>query len=276
VTCDHNPNWIPQGQVTNGAGLGSNVVCFDLPRGSSPIQCACTPSGPVVCQVQVKPSGGSCSDLNDNSTSVRFADLNGDGRAEYLWLDAHGALGANSGPNAAKVGWFPQGVIASGVGATRAQVHLADLNGDGRAEYLWVHDDGSVDAWLNRGGPDDGPNAAKVGWIPQGTIAGGIGKGKLFHISLIYGKGKFGYMCLSNIPNLVLNQACGQRTGAVQAWLNGGGPDDGPNAAKVVWLPQGTIASDVGSIGWGIQLADLNGDGRAEYIDIDYTTSNGC
>lgn len=65
-------------------------------------------------------------------------------------------------------------------------------------------------------------------------------------------------------------------TGAVQAWLNGGGPDDGPNAAKVVWLPQGTIASDVGSIGWGIQLADLNGDGRAEYIDIDYTTSNGC
>jgi hypothetical protein len=65
-------------------------------------------------------------------------------------------------------------------------------------------------------------------------------------------------------------------TGAVQAWLNGGGPDDGPNATKVVWLPQGTIASDVGSIGWGIQLADLNGDGRAEYIDIDYTTSNGC
>lgn len=42
--------------------------------------------------VQVKPSGGSCSDLNDNSTSVRFADLNGDGRAEYLWLDAHGAV----------------------------------------------------------------------------------------------------------------------------------------------------------------------------------------
>jgi hypothetical protein len=33
-----------------------------------------------------------------------------------------------------------------------------DLNGDGRAEYLWVHDDGSVNAWLNLGGPDDGPN----------------------------------------------------------------------------------------------------------------------
>lgn len=79
------------------------------------------------------------------------------------------------------MGWFPQGVIASGVGATRAKVHLADLNGDGRAEYLWcvrgecgiesylisyslrVHDDGSVDAWLNRGGPDDGPN---VSYLP--------------------------------------------------------------------------------------------------------------
>jgi hypothetical protein len=43
------------------------------------------------------------------------------------------------------VGWLPQGVIASGVGANRSSVHFADINGDGRAEYLWVHDDGSVD-----------------------------------------------------------------------------------------------------------------------------------
>jgi hypothetical protein len=67
-----------------------------------------------------------------------------------------------------------------------------DLNGDGRAEYLFVHDDGSVDAWLNLGGPDDGPNvrlhwlganviltffqAAKVVWSPSGSIATGIGE----------------------------------------------------------------------------------------------------
>lgn len=34
----------------------------------------------------------------------------------------------------------------------------------GRAEYLYVNEDSSVEAYLNLGGPDDGPNAAKVGW----------------------------------------------------------------------------------------------------------------
>lgn len=42
---------------------------------------------------------------------------------------------------------------------TQKLIAILDLNGDGRAEYLFVHDDGSVDAWLNLGGPDDGPNA---------------------------------------------------------------------------------------------------------------------
>jgi hypothetical protein len=42
---------------------------------------------------------------------------------------------------------------------TQKLIAIVDLNGDGRAEYLFVHDDGSVDAWLNLGGPDDGPNA---------------------------------------------------------------------------------------------------------------------
>ncbi|KAJ7142856.1 hypothetical protein C8R44DRAFT_924558 [Mycena epipterygia] len=51
---------------------------------------------------------------------------------------------------------------------------LRDLNDDGRTEYLFVHNDGSVDAWLNLGGPDDGPDAAKVSWFLSGLIATGI------------------------------------------------------------------------------------------------------
>ena len=50
-----------------------------------------------------------------------------------------------------------------------------DLSGDGRAEYLWVHPNGSVEAWLNLGGPNGGPNAAQVGWLYNGFIATGIG-----------------------------------------------------------------------------------------------------
>jgi hypothetical protein len=91
---------------------------------------------------------------------VRFADLTGDGRVEYLYVETNGAVTAylNLGSpdpnplNAGMVNWLVQGVIATGVGGLRDQIRFADLDGDGKADYLWVHDDGSVEAWLNMGG----------------------------------------------------------------------------------------------------------------------------
>jgi hypothetical protein len=110
--------------------------------------------------------------------------------AVTAFLNLGSASGEESDQGAA-VQWLPQGVIASGVGAQRQEVQFAvcllyfpweivlnsgqDLNGDGRAEYLWVHSNGSVEAWLNLGGPNDGPNAAQVGWLYNGLIATGIG-----------------------------------------------------------------------------------------------------
>jgi hypothetical protein len=61
-------------------------------------------------------------------------DLNGDGRAEYPWVDANGAVTAylNLGPTSdqesftgATVQWLPQGVIATGIGAKRQEVQFA-------------------------------------------------------------------------------------------------------------------------------------------------------
>jgi hypothetical protein len=52
-----------------------------------------------------------------------------------------------------------------------------DLNGDGRAEYLWVGADGSVTAFLNLGSTstEEGTQGAAVNWLPQGVIASGVG-----------------------------------------------------------------------------------------------------
>ncbi|KAJ7804831.1 hypothetical protein B0H14DRAFT_2383470 [Mycena olivaceomarginata] len=340
--CANNPVWYPQGEIANGAGLGSNggnYDCSEVPDARPP-DCSCAftePNKPE--EVFPLPASGQCSDLNDNSTAVRFADLNGDGRAEYLWLDEQGVTTAflnlgsgQTGINAGQVQWLPSGVIATGVGASRRQVQFADLNGDGRAEYLFVHDDGSVDAWLNLGGPDDGPNAAKVVWSPSGSIATGIGEdGTGVRFADLNGDGRAEYLWLDEngamtaylnlgsptgglaaanvdwLPqgvvatgpangatrdNVILADVNGDGRadyltvthtgGVVELWINGGGPDDGPNAAKVVWFPQGVIATGVGSSGVGVQFADLNGDGRAEYLDVDYLTSavnawlNGC
>lgn len=66
--------------------------------------------------------------------------------------------------------------------------------------------------------------------------------------------------------------AVSRTDGSARLWLNGGAPDDGPNAAKVVWYPYGTIAIGVGGSGRGVQFADLNRDPRAKYLDVEFDT----
>ena len=61
----------------------------------------------------------------------------GDGVDDYIFIDTNGALTAyvNGGPkNDGSNGWiwYPQGingVIATGIGSTREQIQLADING---------------------------------------------------------------------------------------------------------------------------------------------------
>ncbi|CAG8981912.1 hypothetical protein HYALB_00009167 [Hymenoscyphus albidus] len=337
ATCDHDPIWFPQGEIANGAGLGSNRS-LNLQNSEISGLCDCR-SKDVPLTRELKESTNKCDLLMKDlvpTTAVHFADLNGDGRAEYLHVDNAGAVTAflnlgspNGGSDAAKVSWLPQGKIATGVGATRGGVHFADIDGDGRADYLWVHDDGSVDCWLNLGGPDNRANAAKVSWLPQGAIATGIVKdGAGVRFADINGDGRAEYLYVNtdgsveaylNLggpdkganaakvawspqgtiatgmgmgrDNVVFTDINGDKRadylavsrtdGSVQLYLNAGAPNNG-NGANVVWLPHGTIATGVGNDGKGIQFADLNGDGRAEYIDVAYDTSavtawlNGC
>jgi len=116
-------------------------------------------------------SGGAAGD-------VQLADLNGDKKADYIVVDpASGATQAwlNGGPNPAggQYIWLPQGTIASGAGLANKRVAFADINADGRADYLAISPDASVDAWLNGG------RAGSAGrdwfWSSQGRIAGSYG-----------------------------------------------------------------------------------------------------
>ncbi|KAJ7696116.1 hypothetical protein B0H14DRAFT_3041203 [Mycena olivaceomarginata] len=313
--CPNNPVWYPQGEIANGAGLGANgglFNCMSL-EGHDPT-CSCQFVDPSQsAQVFPVPPSGQCSDLNDNSTAVRFADLNSDGRAEYLWLDAQGVTTAFLNLGSTQGGmskWLPSGVIATGVGAARHQVQFADLNGDGRAEYLFVHDDGSVDAWLNLGRDGvrfadlngdgraeylyleaDGAmtvlQAANVNWLPQDVVATGPANGATrdnIILADVNGDGKADYLSACSLLHFLGSTHCycssavTHTGGVVEVWLNGGGPDNGPKcqyllppclAAKVLWHPQGVIATGVGSSG-------------ARYLDVDAMTSavnawlNGC
>lgn len=101
------------------------------------------------------------------------------GRADYLWVNEKtGAVIAylNTGSGLTQ-SWAPVNNgkhIAAGGGDTGGSVFFADLNGDRRADYIYLHKDGNLVWWRN-----DGPSArAGVGWNWHGpiplSISGGI------------------------------------------------------------------------------------------------------
>lgn len=195
--------------------------------------------------------------------NVRFADLNGDGYADYVVVDpATGSItvALNNGTDlAAGNGWIQAGTILSVPGATGATVELADLNNDGWADYLVVNQStGAVQAWLN-GGPDaSAPGAWK--WTSLGTIAAGGGNnGWPIVFADIDGDGMADYVVIA--PS----------NGAAWVWLNQGGSSGTAAASQIPvltgtggWVTAGHLTNGLGTNGTVI-FGDLNGDGKSDY-----------
>ncbi|MCX4502059.1 FG-GAP-like repeat-containing protein [Streptomyces anulatus] len=175
---------------------------------------------------------------------VRFADVNGDRRSDYLVVAANGSVTAwlNNGGDGAG-GWSSAGQIASGVGATGDQVRFGDVNGDGFADYLLLEPNGAVSAWVNKGG------TGTAGWSAAGVIAkGGTGAtGDQVRFADVNGDRRSDYLVVA-------------ANGSVTAWLNNGG--DGAGG----WSSAGQIASGVGATGDQVRFGDVNGDGFADYL----------
>lgn len=209
-----------------------------------------------------------------NSTLLRFADIDGDGRDDYLVVDKHGAVDAwrneglisstskaaqrrAAGPsNAPPVkrsagatwGWYHVGTIAHGIGSPGDEIKFADINGDGRADYLAVHADGSVTMYLN-GGYIKG----KWDWIDYGTIKIGIGEpGGDIQFADLNGDGRADYLYVN--PTM----------GAIHMLQN-----DGGTAGHWNWTDRGVIATGTFSnADYSVQMRDINNDGFADYLYI--------
>nr|WTA65562.1 FG-GAP-like repeat-containing protein [Micromonospora sp. NBC_00855] len=101
---------------------------------------------------------------------VRFADMNGDRKDDYVVVDDAGEVRAWLNKRSTSgYGWDYVGQISPGVGAARDQVHLTDLNGDLRADYLVVDAAGRVYVWINA------YKESRFGWRFDGLVASGVG-----------------------------------------------------------------------------------------------------
>lgn len=183
---------------------------------------------------------------------MRRADLNGDGRDDYVWIDPKtgaATLYVNGGFTSSGVTWLPWGVVASGIG-DGAGVVFADIDGDGLDNYLWISESRIVTAYKNAGPGSGGAGAAPWIWIPLGVIADGLPG--------IRGEIQFADIDRDRPAEYLFVGP----TGAVTAYLNPGVGD------KPIWQPMEEIASGTGDR-VGVHLVDLLNDGRTDYIWLD-------
>ena len=265
---------------------------------------------------------------------IRFADLDGDGRADYVYISPNGSLNAwlnrpnsESPSSPQSISWLPIGQIANGGSETnREDVHLVDLDGDGRADYLVVSPmDGAVYAFYNRGpgkaqraqnerrdknidhNTRQGPETLTV--VTENAIGrakGGLSKGwtwaqetrkqaKRIMWTWTWTSWSFGSKGASNVP-MVENDmnkepyrwgevdpaSSANRFSAAGSSSDSTNGNDGDDDPPWIWEDRGLVASGIGIGGGEVVFADLDGDGRAEYLWIEdetgavYGWGNGC
>ncbi|GAA4197815.1 FG-GAP-like repeat-containing protein [Microbispora amethystogenes] len=246
-----NRPWIYQGTVVGGAGVGpAGLLMADIDGNGRDDFLTVNDAGEVAAWLNDRwgrpdpwDYQGQIASTDAPRQEVRFADLNGDGRDDYLLVKDNGRVQAWLNVREAdRVGWNYLGDVASGSGP-RDQIRFADLNGDGRDDYLVVGDQGQVNAWFNTGTGDG------VAWTSKGQIASGSAPRDQIRFADVDGDNRDDYLVVDSL-------------GKVRLWRNTG------TATAVSWQSQGEIASGVGAAGATVTFADVNGDRKDDYLVV--------
>lgn len=178
---------------------------------------------------------------------VQYADIDGDGKADYLWIDPQsGAVSIWLNKGLANYQPFNGGNAAvPGVGAGTG-VHFADMDGDKRADLLFVGNDGTITVQYNLGPSGNswafsGPATINLGYTNQFNVIFGD----------LNGDGRADILRIDN-------------SGVIDSFVQSGSPI---GTSGFQWLVCSNVATSLGNP--NIRLADLNGDGRAEFLSLD-------
>lgn len=134
---------------------------------------------------------------------VRLADIDGDGRADYVVFDAT-ATNAYFWRNAAQVpgaptSWFPKDLIFAGLPAKDLSGwRFTDLTGSKKDDLVWVGPKGQVTTWINRRGL--AANTLAPEWVSVGVTHQAAAGNVNVTFGNWYGSGRSDY-ALTSVKN---------------------------------------------------------------------------
>ncbi|KAM0542975.1 hypothetical protein ACHAPJ_012532 [Fusarium lateritium] len=161
--------------------------------------------------------------------AVRFADIDGDGRADYLCIEPNGRVWGylNKGDNKLEL----QSQIKYSEGKDRANLRWADVDGDGKADMLWVDKfDGDATVWYNKG--QKPASGSTFTWELRGKAYMGAAQGQCEHWPDLDGDGRADMHVVDSITN------------TAQTWFNvcpGGGSTSNGDDDDTLKTPPLTI-----------------------------------
>ncbi|KAI0540897.1 hypothetical protein GGR58DRAFT_511384 [Xylaria digitata] len=266
---DFKPAWNKIGVIAEGACPRSRLHFMDLDGdGLKDYACVDPDTGAVNVHLNIPDADGKSSgkwnNLGEIATGkkgrdgygVIFADLNGDGRDDYVYIDPDDGEVYGWINRLEKDGvwqWQSLGRIAGGVGATNETLQMVDIDGDGRDDFCLVNQKtGEVTAWLNTGA-DVVPDYYKLGVIATGASAS---KGDTIYLGDLTGEGRADYMIVGSggKVNALINRL--QETTLAPRWLAAFTFTEGPDGAE----------QDE------VRLVDMTGDGQVDYLLVEKKT----
>ncbi|PNP41723.1 hypothetical protein TGAMA5MH_06316 [Trichoderma gamsii] len=243
--------------------------------------------------------GGIASGATSNITKLVFADMDGDGRDDYLIWDDDGGLTGFLNQPTQKEGvplYINQGAaksIADGISQDPTSIRLADMDGDGKDDYIQRDSKGGLTVWYNHGSGDtrmltdsihfarffnNGPenfiwldpdtgapyvynNSGPAAGYPFGYLWSVLNNGNpLASGAAPASNVQFGDIDGDGIDDYLVTDP---KTGELTAYLNEGAST--VNQYNWLFKPIGSIASGLGP-GANVRFADIDGDGRDDYI----------
>ncbi|KAI1120096.1 hypothetical protein F5Y10DRAFT_290321 [Nemania abortiva] len=227
---------------------------------------------------------------------VRIADIDGDGRADFCLASDSDVKCSRNGGKFDDHFWQGfssnsgiRGPVFNARSGPRSGVFLGDLNGDYKADYLYIGNNGNVDTWINQRGHGKGivPEWRSAGLTHPGQAESNIQSNIKF--GRIYGSGRLDYIYLKEQDDwfdvhVFENKGSGgtkrkgdgnfycdmRGTGSDDlVWIYSDGRVDEINTnihAPPNWGHSTSITLTVPGPRVGIHLADWTGNGRCDVL----------